>query len=1014
MTVAYNSALFTPAETASLVGGVAWSDDATKLYVAGGTYVYQYSVSPAGDLNGTVTYDNKLLSLGTAAGSIRFGNNGSVLLIGRDASNKSKTYPLSVAWDISTAGASEVSISATGSGVAFNNDGTKIFSVVNNTLEQSTLATPWNASTDSGRITVFTFQTGMRGLFFAPDGMAFFTTSADGVIYKYSMNTAWSPGTATLIQRASVASQDSSLYGLAFNAAGSKVYTVGQTNDSIYEHNVTPAWVLADTGSPYLVHAETKWHSADDRIDFSVPPSLVDGDVAFFFGHKDDDIGGNWDVWAVTPGDQGFTHVSTLATAAGNDQSTGLVYKIITDAASEPIAGTLWSPGTTDIDAMEVTMLVVRGADVSDGGVNLFSGIVKHEAVDNTATPGLSVSSLSPADDGCLILFAHGSDDGGSEWTLTTPTATGLTFDIITQNAEPIGIYSGVASAVQGVATAIFPQWNGNDLTAENHVIAWAIKSGGIPVDPTGIASTTAIGVSTLSTGAVAAIPVSIASTSAFGIPSFSTFVSMVVNSIASAALFGVALIEVGDPLLTISSIPSSSQLGAVTVTTEAAQVQAIGLWSTTAISPPTLSTGEIALAPVSLVNTSVFGATSAISVYDVGPTGISSLGAVSSPLVEISAVGIAPASIPSTAGVGTPLMAVNAFAMQPFGIVSSVAFGSADITTIVGVQASGVASIAALGAPVVTVGDSAVQITGIASSEALGALTLTVGPATVSPSGVATTEAFGAATVSTGAVAVQTAGIASAEALGTTMVWTGVYTLYPSPVASLESFGNPTVIRLLSSLETAGVLNTSAFGLPVLSTGSVSVQTSGFASVQAFGLPALSTGPVTVQTSGIASTTTSGTPIIIIGPATVQMDGIASVTALGAPVLGSGAAAMRMDGIASVTAPGAPVVNAGAVDVAPTPSVNTSLFGAPTLVDIPNSNIAVSGIASQTQFGSGFVANDRDIFITPLVNVSAIGVIKVANENQDSIEIDMKLDTSAEIDIMIISQITIDIKVQE
>ena len=268
----------------------------------------------------------------------------------------------------------------------------------------------------------------------------------------------------------------------------------------IYSNNTSKAsiissynWTITDNGIYYVEQYGTlmvpiveKYFGsgsafAAEIVSDRILNDIETDDVIFFFCHKDDDIGGNWFVSSSIGGapDQGFVHKSTLGTTSGNDQSTGLVYKSITDVSAEPLNGTSWFVQTTDPDSLEVYIIVVKGANITSAD-NLFDNEpIKHHAADNTATPAIT-AGFTTNTDGCLLLFCHGSDDGGNEWILDAPTSSNppTSYNILEQQAENIGLYSGVSAAAQITAGDVgLAQWNNNDISAENHVLFWAVRA---------------------------------------------------------------------------------------------------------------------------------------------------------------------------------------------------------------------------------------------------------------------------------------------------------------------------------------------------------------------------------------------------------------------------------------------------------------------------------------------------------------------------------------------------------
>ena len=80
-------------------------------------------------------------------------------------------------------------------------------------------------------------------LFFKPDGTKMYILAYDGDdVNEYDLSTAWDVTTATYVQTFSIAAQDIYPFGLFFKPDGTKMYFVGDQNDSIYEYDLSTAW----------------------------------------------------------------------------------------------------------------------------------------------------------------------------------------------------------------------------------------------------------------------------------------------------------------------------------------------------------------------------------------------------------------------------------------------------------------------------------------------------------------------------------------------------------------------------------------------------------------------------------------------------------------------------------------------------------------------------------------------------------------------------------------------------
>ena len=130
----------------------------------------------------------------------------------------------------------------TPTGIAFNPDGTKMYVVggAGADVMQYTLTTGFDVSTASYsflRIYVGSEETQPRGIAFNADGTKMFLAGLDGIdVNEYTLSTGFNVSTASFVDSFSVSAQDSTPYGIAFNADGTKMFVVGQQNDKVYEY----------------------------------------------------------------------------------------------------------------------------------------------------------------------------------------------------------------------------------------------------------------------------------------------------------------------------------------------------------------------------------------------------------------------------------------------------------------------------------------------------------------------------------------------------------------------------------------------------------------------------------------------------------------------------------------------------------------------------------------------------------------------------------------------------------
>ena len=305
-TASYDSISFNvTSQTTSPLNAV-FNNDGTKMYVLGNNTIYQYStvlatasldlstgsvfeITPTSDIqvglsnpaaSGTVSqgtllldgvmqpyelsgaaYDNVSFSVGTQDSvptGIRFNNDGTKMYMVGNSSDRVHQYTLSTAFDLSTASYDGVSASfsvasrdSTPLDIAFNNDGTKLHMVGNNsdTVYQYTLSTAFNISTASYQgeyFSVTSQETNPYGMVFNNDGtkMYIIGVSSDSV-HQYTLSTGFDLSTASYDSVSfSVAGQDTNPLGIALNNDGTKLYIVGAIGDNVYQYTLGSTYTI--------------------------------------------------------------------------------------------------------------------------------------------------------------------------------------------------------------------------------------------------------------------------------------------------------------------------------------------------------------------------------------------------------------------------------------------------------------------------------------------------------------------------------------------------------------------------------------------------------------------------------------------------------------------------------------------------------------------------------------------------------------------------------------------------
>jgi hypothetical protein len=249
----YDSVSFSVATQETSPVEITFNDDGSKMYIMGlfSRTIYQYSLSTEFDIS-TASYNSVSFSVASQlslAGGFVFNNDGTKLYATGEGGDAIFQYSLSTAYDISTASYDSVSLDVSSqdtgpNAIEISTDGTKMYIIgwQNDTVFQYTLTSAFDLSTASYANKSFSVSTSELSPFalrFNPNGTKMYVlgTSQDKV-RQYSLSTAFDVSTASYDSiEFSVNSQESLPHAMAFKNDGSKLYIVGQTNDTVYQYS---------------------------------------------------------------------------------------------------------------------------------------------------------------------------------------------------------------------------------------------------------------------------------------------------------------------------------------------------------------------------------------------------------------------------------------------------------------------------------------------------------------------------------------------------------------------------------------------------------------------------------------------------------------------------------------------------------------------------------------------------------------------------------------------------------
>lgn len=222
--------------------------------------------------------------------------------------NNVNEYDLSTAWTVSSASHLQTlsvnSQDGTPEDLFFKSDGTKMYMIGSNNdrVYEYDLSTAWDISTASysQNFSVTTEEAAPTGLFFKPDGTEMFITGTnDDEVNKYDLTTAWDISTASYSQNFSVATQETVPSAVFLKPDGTKMYVIGRSGDDVNEYNLSTAWDISTASYSQILNLRS-YDGQTTGLFFK-----SDGTKMYMVGYQYDfvheyDLSTAWDVSTAT------------------------------------------------------------------------------------------------------------------------------------------------------------------------------------------------------------------------------------------------------------------------------------------------------------------------------------------------------------------------------------------------------------------------------------------------------------------------------------------------------------------------------------------------------------------------------------------------------------------------------------------------------------------------------------------------------------------------------------------
>ncbi len=250
--------------------GLTFNNDGTKMYTlrSGGTTdaVIEHILTTAYDISTATVNNTKVVHVSGGNDShvptqVVFNNDGTKMFVVNHANRRSVDYwSLTTAFDVSTASFdglySLIGKEQRANSIAFNNDGTRMFiaGVGNNSQErvhEFSLDTAFDLSSGVTHVNtedMSSYHDYIDGVTFKDDGTKMYTIDSETEqVSQFKLTTPYDVSTLSLEGTFDVSSYDIAPREVAFSNDGSKMFFIGDTNDKVYEFNLSCNWSLIDS-----------------------------------------------------------------------------------------------------------------------------------------------------------------------------------------------------------------------------------------------------------------------------------------------------------------------------------------------------------------------------------------------------------------------------------------------------------------------------------------------------------------------------------------------------------------------------------------------------------------------------------------------------------------------------------------------------------------------------------------------------------------------------------------------
>ena len=231
-------------------------------------------------------------------------------------------------------------------------------------------------------VSVFAQDPDPYGVAFSSDGTKMYTCGANNkTIYQYTLATAWDVSTTTYDSVSfSVVAQETFPHDLTFSTDGTKMYIVGETSDTVYQYTLSTEWDLSTASYASLSKSVTAQDTLPTAIVFS-----PDGTKMYMLGNTGNSVyqytlGTAWDVstatYASLSKNAGSQETNPQGLAFSSDGTKMFILGYTNDKVHQFNLGTAWDVSTATYASLSLDvvneMATPTGLAFSSDGTNLY------------------------------------------------------------------------------------------------------------------------------------------------------------------------------------------------------------------------------------------------------------------------------------------------------------------------------------------------------------------------------------------------------------------------------------------------------------------------------------------------------------------------------------------------------------------------------------------------------------------------------------------------------------------